>query len=126
MASITNLRFQALALARYRWVLFTADWTYAKQKSDTEIWRTSIDMKLNQHILDIKMGGKVYDTLTPVQNGGIAIWVAAGARYWENKVEFTISTKLIIGDTTYVNVEETGQSWWDPVLGIFFHFPVTS
>jgi hypothetical protein len=52
LASITNVGFQIRALARWRWVIFTADWTYANQKSETVIWRTSIDMQLNQHIMD--------------------------------------------------------------------------
>lgn len=126
LASITNLGFQMRALARWRWVLFTADWTYANQKSETVIWRTSIDMKLNQHILDMKIGGKVYDSRTAEQNGGIGIWVAAGARYWDNNVEFsTITQPILPAGTPAVDTTRTGQTWWDPVLGIALHFPVT-
>jgi len=126
LASITNLGFQLRALVRWRWVLFTADWTYANQQSETVIWRTSIDMQLNQHILDMKIGGKVYDSRTPQQNGGIGIWIAIGGRYWDNTVEFTTRTEPILpGGTPSLTTTETGQTWWDPVLGISLHFPVT-
>ena len=126
LASITNVGFQMRTLARWRWILFTADWTYANQKSETVIWRTSIDMKLNQHILDMKIGGKVYDSRTPEQNGGMGIWVAAGARYWDNEVEFSTKTEPILpGGTPDLDTTKTGQTWWDPVLGIAMHFPVT-
>jgi hypothetical protein len=126
LASITNLGFQLRALIRWRWVLFTADWTYANQQSETVIWRTSIDMQLNQHILDMKIGGKVHDSRTPQQNGGIGIWIAIGGRYWDNTVEFTTRTEPILpGGTPSLTTTETGQTWWDPVLGISLHFPVT-
>lgn len=127
LASITNVGFQMRALARWRWVMLTIDWTYANQNSETVIWRTSIDMNLNQHILDIKIGGKIYDSRTKEQNGGIGIWVAAGARYWDNNVEFTTRTDpLLPGGTPDVDTTETGQTWWDPVLGVSLHFPVTT
>ena len=126
LASITNVGFQMRALARWRWIRLTVDWTYANQKSETVIWRTSIDMQLNQHILDMKIGGKVYDSRTAEQNGGIGIWVAAGARYWDNNVEFsTITQPILPGGMPDLDTTKTGQTWWDPVLGVVLHFPVT-
>lgn len=126
LASITNLGFQARLLARYKWVLFNADWTYADQKSETAIGRTSIDMRLDQHILDLKVGGKVHDTRTAAQDGGVGIWVAAGARYWDNSVDFTITTQPIFpGNDPSVTTEKTGQTYWDPVLGLVFQWPAT-
>lgn len=126
LASVTNFGFQVRLLARWRWVNLTADWTYADMKSTTEIGRTEIDMVLDQHILDMKLGGVIYDTRTAAQDGGIGIWAAVGARYWDNKVDFTITTRPILpGGSDRVEMESTGQSWWDPVLGLAMHFPVT-
>jgi hypothetical protein len=126
LSSITNIGFQGRLTARFRGVILHTDWTYADQSSATRIGRTSVDMSLNQHILDLKVGAKVYDSRTPEQNGGVGLWVAAGARYWDNNVDFTITREPLLpsGDTTVV-VEQTGQTWWDPVVGVVAHWPVT-
>jgi hypothetical protein len=126
LASITNLGFQCRMLARWRWINFTADWTYAEMKSTTEIALSKVDMKINQHILDLKLGANVYDTRTPKQDGGVGVWAAAGARYWDNEVNATITTQPILpGGNERVDKVNTGQTWWDPVLGLYLHFPVT-
>lgn len=126
LASITDVGFQMRLLARYRWAFFNADWTYARQQSGSVIGRTSIDLELEQHILDMKIGGKVYDSRTAAQDGGLGIFVAAGARYWDNTVDYTITTEpLLPGNDPSVTQDQTGQTWWDPVLGLFFHWPVT-
>ncbi|RKZ11897.1 hypothetical protein DRQ32_04890 [bacterium] len=126
LASITNVGFQSRLLARYRWVVFAADWTFAKQESDTGFGRTSLDMQLTQHILDMKLGGKVYDSRTAARDGGIGIWVAAGARYWDSDVDFTITTEsLVPGNDPVVVEENTGMAYWDPVLGLNMHWPIT-
>ena len=126
LASITNVGFQSRLHARYKWVVFAADWTYAVQESNTGIGRTSIDMQITQHILDMKLGGKVFDSRTPDQDGGIGVWVSAGARYWDNKTDFTITTEPVLpGNDPAVVVVETVQSYWDPVLGVNMHWPIT-
>jgi len=126
LASVTNLGFQGRLLVRWQWLHFAADWTYADMTSNTEIGRTRIDMDLKQNILDMKLGATVYDSTTPKQNGGIAVWAGAGTRYWDNQVDFTITTQPILpSGSVSVVTENTGQTWWDPVLGLGFHFPVT-
>jgi len=126
LASLTNVGFQARLFARWRWVNFTADWTYADMLTEQRSGLTSTELGVNQHILDMKFGGKVYDTRTPAQDGGLAIWVGAGARYWNNDVDYTITINPILpgGDPT-VTTGKTGETWWDPVLGLHMHFPVT-
>ena len=79
LASLTNIGFQCRLLARWRWMLFLADWTYADMGTEQEIGFVKTDIGVKQHILDMKLGGSVYDTRTPAQDSGIAIWVAAGA-----------------------------------------------
>jgi hypothetical protein len=126
LASVTNLGFQGRLLARWQRLYFAADWTYADMASTTEIGRTKVDMELDQNILDMKIGAVIYDTTGTKQGGGIKIWAGAGARYWDNQVDFTITTKPILpGGSETVEMENTGQSWWDPVLGLGFSFPVT-
>ena len=127
LASITNVGFQSRLLVRYKRLLFAADWTFAKQASDTGIGRTTVDMQLTQHILDMKLGARVYDSRTAARDGGGGVWVSAGARYWDNEVDFTITTTpLIPGNDADVVAVETGQSYWDPVLGVNAHWPITS
>lgn len=126
LASLTNLGFQMRLVARWRWLVFTADGTYADMGSIQEIGRTTVDMTLDQYILDLKLGGRVNDTRTAAQDGGVGIWAAAGARYWDNKVEYTITTQPVFpGGEVRVETGSTGQTWWDPVLGLHLHFPVT-
>lgn len=126
LASLTNLGFQCRLYARWRWLVFGADWTYADMNVESDILNTNINMKIKQNILDMKLGGKVYDSRTLVQDGGLGIWVSAGARYWDNTVDYTVTTEPILpSQETKVVTGETGQSWWDPVLGVHMHFPVT-
>jgi len=126
LASITNVGFQGRLTARYRGVILNADWTYADQSSTTGIGGSRIEMSLGQHILDLKLGALVYDSRTPEQEGGFGLWLAAGARYWDNDVDFTLTREPLLpgGDTTVV-VEQTGQTWWDPVVGVLARWPVT-
>ena len=125
LASLTNLGFQCRLLARWRWAMFLADWTYADMGTEQEIGPVTTDIGVKQHILDMKIGGAVYDTRTPAQDGGMAIWIAAGTRYWDNTVNYTISREPIIPGDPIVETGSTGQTWWDPVLGLGMHFPVT-
>jgi hypothetical protein len=126
LASITNLGFQCRLYASYKWLVFAADWTYADMKSESEILNTALDFKISQNILDVKLGGKIYDTRTTGQNGGVGIWVSAGARYWDNTVDYTVTTTPVLpGQDPSVEAGQEGQRWWDPVLGVNMHFPVT-
>jgi len=127
LASITNLGFQGRLAARVGKVIFGADYTYADQASTTAIGRTSIDMGVVQHIVDLRAGYPVYDSRPPTMDGGgLGLWLSAGARYWDNDTEFTITREPILpgGDTEIVQ-EEAAQTWWDPVVGALAHWPVT-
>jgi len=125
LASITNLGFQVRVLARWRWLRFAADWTYSDMEANQEVGRLEVNQQLNQHILDMKLGGKVYDSRTAAQDGGIGIWVAAGARYWDSKVDILVTREPILPGDPVQDTAKTGQAWWDPVLGLSLHFPVT-
>ncbi len=125
LASLTNLGFQARTLARWRWLLLTADWTYSDMETRQEVGRIETNLQLNQHILDMKLGGKVYDSRTPEENGGLGIWVAAGARYWDSDVDLLLTREPIVPGDPVQDTVATAQSWWDPVIGVSLHFPVT-
>ncbi|MEJ2541416.1 MAG: hypothetical protein P8188_15845 [Gemmatimonadota bacterium] len=127
LASITNLGFQGRIAARVGKVIFGGDYTYADQTSTTAIGRTSIDMGVVQHIVDLKVGYPVYDSRArDTDGGGLALWLAAGARYWDNDTEFTITRQPILpGGETEIVEEQAAQTWWDPVLGALAHWPVT-
>ena len=126
LASITNIGFQCRLYARWRWAVFAADWTYADMQTESDILLMNIDMKINQHILDMKLGGKVYDSRTSAKDGGMGIWVSAGVRYWDNTINYTFTTEPILpGNDPTVESGTEAQTWWDPVLGLHMHFPVT-
>jgi len=114
-------------LARWHWVTFAADWTYSETASVQEIGRITAGQEINQHILDMKLGGKVFDNRTPEQDGGLGIWVAAGARYWDNQTELVVSREPILpSGEPRVDTLDAAQSWWDPVLGVTLQFSITS
>lgn len=126
LASITNVGFQIRSTARLRQLLVHADWTYADLASTTSIGQTKIDLGVKQHILDLRAGRTVFDSRTIEQDGGLAVGVSGGARLWVNDIDYTISRVPIIpGDTTVVS-DSDKQNWWDPMVGVFLHFPVTT
>ena len=110
LASLTNVGFQCRLLARWRWALFLTDWTYANMGTEQEIGPVTTDIGVKQQLLDMKLGGSVYDTRTPAEDGGMGIWVAAGARYWDNAVSYTITRETIIPGDPIVETGETGQT----------------
>ena len=126
LASITNVGFQGRMLARWRWVTFAADWTYSDMASSQEIGRITARQSINQHILDMKLGGKVFDSRTPEQGGGVGVWAAAGARYWDNQTEVILEREPVLpGGAVLADTLDAAQGWWDPVLGVTLQFPVT-
>jgi hypothetical protein len=126
LSSITNVGFQGRILARWRWLTFGADWTYSDMASSQEIGRIGASQKITQHILDMKMGGKVFDSRTPEGDGGVGIWVSAGARYWDNKTDLVVRREPILPNgPVLVDTLDAIQSWWDPVVGLNIQFPVT-
>jgi hypothetical protein len=125
LASITNVGFQSRLLARWRWLTFLADWTYSELESDQSIGPFESSQKINQHILDMKLGGKVFDNRSAAQDKGLAIWVGAGARYWDNKTFITVTRETVVPPGTRTDTLDTVQSWWDPVFGATIFFPVT-
>ena len=126
LASITNLGFQGRVAGRVGKVILGVDYTYADQASTTAIGRTSIDMGVRQHIVDMKLGYPAYDSRSPEMDGGLALWIAAGARYWDNDTEFVITREPILpGGETQIVEEQATQTWWDPVLAVLAHWPVT-
>jgi hypothetical protein len=126
LAAITNVGFQARMLARWRWLVLGADWTYSDMSSGQEIGRITASQQINQHILDMKAGGMVFDSRTSEQEGGVGVWLTVGARYWENQTELIVEREPILpsGDVV-VDTLAAAQSWWDPVLGLTLQFPVT-
>jgi hypothetical protein len=126
LASITNLALQGRVAARIGDVILLGDYTYADQASTTAIGRTSIDLGVRQHIVDLRAGYPVYDSRPAELTGGTGVWVAAGARYWDNETEFVITRQpLLPGGDTEIVEEEAALTWWDPVVGVLAHWPVT-
>ena len=126
LASITNMGFQGRMLIQWREYYMSTDWTYAKMSSNTTILRTTIDMDLEQDILDLKLGKVVYDSTSPKMDGGIRVVTGVGARYWKNRVDLIQTTQPILpGEPERVETLETGQSWWDPEIELGLQFPVT-
>lgn len=126
LASITDVGFQSRLLARYRRLVFSADWTWAVQNSETGLGPVSVAFDLEQHILDLKLGGKVFDNRTPARDGGLAVWASGGARYWHNAVDLVVTREpLLPGQDPEITEVANGQDYWDPVLGISMHWPVT-
>jgi hypothetical protein len=125
LASITNFGAQMRVAARWRWLILSADATIADLQSEQNVGPANVDLDIDQVILDLKFGGKVYDNRRADQSGGFALWVAAGGRYWDNTVKTTVTIDPILpGRPPETSLLQETQTWWDPVLGLVFHFPV--
>jgi len=83
-------------LARRRWLRLAADWTCSEMESSQGIGRIGATQKINQHIPDRKMGGKIVDSRSPEEGGGVGIWVSAGARNWDDKTNLVASGQTIL------------------------------
>ncbi len=126
LASLANFGFMGRVTARYKWLLFVADGAYADLESAQDIGRTHVGLNVAQNILDLKLMGKVFDNRSPEQDKGVGIWAGAGARYWNNDIDVLVVRQPILPSGDEERDQVTGsQSWWDPVLGVSTHFPVT-
>lgn len=127
LASITNLGGQMRLAARWRWLILSADVTVADLETDQTVGPVSVELGIDQLIVDAKFGVKVHDSRNAEQTRGFALWVAAGGRYWDNAVETTVTiTPILPGRPPEVTFDQESQTWWDPVLGLVFSFPVTA
>ena len=126
LASLTNVGFQGRVLLRWRWLSFVSDWTYAELGADHQVGPVRYSPAIRQNILDMKFGASVYDSRTPESTGGVGVWVAAGGRYWDNAVNVHVVTQPVLpgGSVTEETIVDN-QAWWDPVLGMTLHFPVS-
>jgi len=126
LVSITDAGFQLRALARWRWLSLTLDGTFAELGTQKTLGPIELDLAIDQVILDLKVGGSVYDSRTSAQDGGMAIWVGVGARYSDNQVQIVTERQpLLPSAPLIVDTVSTAQTWWDPVLGVGMQFPVT-
>jgi hypothetical protein len=126
LATLTDFGLQARLTVRYKRLLFAADGTYANLETVAEALRSTIAMNIQQRILDMKLFWPVYDSRTPENDGGVGVWVGAGARYWSNDIFLEVVTEPLLpsGQPTTDTIAEV-QDWWDPELGLALHFPVT-
>ena len=126
LATLTDFGFQGRLSVRYKRLLFVADGTYANLETVTEVLRSTITVGVKQRILDMKLFWPVFDSRTPENDGGVGVWVGAGARYWSNDVLLEVVTEpLFPGGTITTDTIAEVQDWWDPELGLALHFPVT-
>ena len=76
LASITNFGAQMRLAARWRRLILSVDLTMADMAADQTVGRTSIDLGVDQLIVDAKAGFKVYDTRGPETSGAPRVVIA--------------------------------------------------
>ena len=123
--SLTNTGFQLNTTIMYKKWIFLADGTYANLGSNIEQGLLTIDLDIQQYILDLKLG---YLVLSDIEKDdvesvirGWALEVNAGGKYWQNDV--TVSYKIEIGRPPFVEGGFTEpQAWWDLMVGLKARF----
>lgn len=126
LASLTNAGFQMKTSAYWRRAIFTVDWTYANLGAGGERGRATIDLEIDQWIVDLGLGGKFFDNRAPDTQVGTSIYAKLGARYWSNDVELRLRIDPVLpaGDPTEETFDDV-QAWWDPMLTVTGFFGVT-
>ena len=100
LTSLTNFGFQVVAQAKYKKWSLSSNLTYAKLGDKMEEGKMLIDFKVNQVILDTKLGYTIIDKIDFGDHviRGWAIDATIGAIYWSNfiNVDVDIDTPIEI------------------------------
>lgn len=122
LTSLTNFGFQIVAQAKYKKWSLSSNLTYAKLGTQIEESILLIDFKIDQIILDTKLG---YTLIDKIDFGddvihGWAMEATIGALYWSNdiNVDVDLNTNLPIPGFP-ANIQDK-QQWTDMVIGANF------
>ncbi len=96
LTSLTNFGFQIIAQARYKKWTLSSNLTYAELGDAFEEGPLNIDFRINQIILDTKLG---YTLIDKIDFGddiirGWAMEVTVGAIYWSNDINVDVDLPI--------------------------------
>jgi hypothetical protein len=124
LASLTNSGFQFVGKVRYKRLSFLVDGTFANLGDDLTEGLLELKLKVNQNILDFKLGYIVYENFKFEEDDILKGWsltLNAGTKYWKNKIglDYTLTFNDNLIDSG--SIEEV-QDWWDLMLGFSTNF----
>ena len=120
LASITDAGLQLIAAIRYKRFGLALDGTWASLGKESAQGPLSLNVDVNQKILDFKGSYFLHETFKMEDNRVIEGWsleAMAGAKYWSN--DLNIDYTLFLGERPIDqgSIEQT-QQWWDMMLGV--------
>jgi hypothetical protein len=126
LATGTNASFVAVGTLHWgQWAL-VVDGVFNNGDQTTTAGGTTVNLDISQIMIMPQLGYKLVDTRQPRGDGGQALWVNVGGRYWDSETRI---------DWTYVPggsnpTPESGQinrneNWWDLLLGVSADFQFT-
>ncbi len=120
LTSLTNFGFQIIAQARYKKWTLSSNLTYAELGDAFEEGPLNIDFRINQIILDTKLG---YTLIDKIDFGddiirGWAMEVTVGAIYWSNDINVDVDLPIDLPGFP-INLNEKLQ-YTDLVFGTNF------
>ena len=122
LTSLTNFGFQIVAQARYKKWSLSSNLTYAKLGSTIEESILIIDFKVNQIILDTKLG---YTLIDKIDFGddiikGWAMEATIGALHWSNDINVNVDLNSSLPIPGFPTNISDKQQWTDMVVGANF------
>ena len=117
---MTDAGFQMVAAVRYKRFGLSIDGTWARLGTEKEQGPFSLDIKVNQKILDFKGTYILYENFEMEDNRVIEGWsleAQAGAKYWSNDLNVDYSVFLGGRPIDEGNIAQD-QNWWDMMLGV--------
>ncbi len=122
LTSLTNFGFQIVAQAKYKKWSLSSNLTYAKLGSIIEEGMLIIDFKVDQIILDTKLGYTLIDKIdfgdTVIR--GWAMDATIGALYWSNDINVDVDLNSPLPIPGFPANIEDKQQWTDMVIGTNF------
>jgi len=124
LASLTNSGFQFVGKVRYKRFSVSIDGTFANLGDELTEGLLELKLKVNQNIIDIKIGYTVYENFKFDEDEILKGWdlnINVGSKYWKNKIDLDYA--FIFNDNIIDSgsIEEV-QDWWDLMLGISTNF----
>jgi len=119
LTSITNFGFQLVASVQYKKFVLSADGTYANLKTSVVNGPISIDLNIDQYILDSKIGYIIYSVSDYSQTEevirGWSIEANIGGKYWKNDVG--LNWAIDFPNNPLEGQIKEPQSWTDLMIG---------
>ena len=120
LSSMTNFGFQAVMGIQYKRWSVSVDGTYARLGSGDQGDFLSLELGINQWIVDTKFGYIFAEGRSEAEDRVVDAWLLSaniGPKYWQNDVNLEYTLDIGIGDPV-VEAFRDNQQWIDLMIGL--------